>query len=349
MIEAHALTRRFGTFTAVSQLSLSVPAGSVLALLGPNGAGKTTTVRMLAGLLAPTEGEATVAGYDIRHEPDAVRACIGLMTDVPGLFEQMTMPTYLDFFGNIYGMSSTERFRRINELVELFELTEYRHKKMVGFSKGMKQKVALARALLHEPAVLFLDEPTSGLDPLAARTVRELIVGLKHSNRSIVLCTHDLDEAERLADQVAIIRKGKIVACDTPALLRERASGETYVRVEFAQICPLPLEAIQTINGLNEPRFMSSNAGRGQHDTNGTHPSAMENVLEYRTAQPRVVNPQVLLQLITAGAQVVSVICETPTLEDVYASAMVTGPLQQTLEETPLNEAEISSLTQQER
>ena len=348
MIEAHALTRRFGTFTAVSQLSLSVPAGSVLALLGPNGAGKTTTVRMLAGLLAPTEGEATVAGYDIRHEPDAVRACVGLMTDVPGLFEQMTVPAYLDFFGNIYGMSSAERSRRINELLELFELTEYGRKKMVGFSKGMKQKVALARALLHEPAVLFLDEPTSGLDPLAARTVRELIVGLKHSNRSIVLCTHDLDEAERLADQVAIIRKGKIVACDTPALLRERASGETYVRVEFAQTCPLPLEAIQTINGLNEPRFMSSNAGRGQHDTNGTHPSAMENVLEYRTAQPRVVNPQVLQQLITAGAQVVSVICETPTLEDVYASAMVTGPLQQTLEETPLNEAKISSLTQQE-
>ncbi|TMC15918.1 MAG: ABC transporter ATP-binding protein, partial [Chloroflexi bacterium] len=254
MIEAHALTRRFGTFTAVSQLSLSVPAGSVLALLGPNGAGKTTTVRMLAGLLAPTEGEATVAGYDIRHEPDAVRACVGLMTDVPGLFEQMTVPAYLDFFGNIYGMSSAERSRRITELLELFELTEYGRKKMVGFSKGMKQKVALARALLHEPAVLFLDEPTSGLDPLAARTVRELIVGLKHSNRSIVLCTHDLDEAERLADQVAIIRKGKIVACDTPALLRERASGETYVRVEFAQTCPLPLEAIQTINGLNEPR-----------------------------------------------------------------------------------------------
>jgi len=351
MIEAHALTRRFGTFTAVSQLSLSVPAGSVLALLGPNGAGKTTTVRMLAGLLAPTEGEATVAGYDIRHEPDAVRACVGLMTDVPGLFEQMTVPVYLDFFGNIYGMSSAERSRRINELLELFELTEYGRKKMVGFSKGMKQKVALARALLHEPAVLFLDEPTSGLDPLAARTVRELIVGLKHSNRSIILCTHDLDEAERLADQVAIIRKGKIVACDTPALLRERASGETYVRVEFAQTCPLPLEAIQTINGLNEPRFMSSNADRGQHDTNGTHPSApenAENVLEYRTAQPRVVNPQVLLQLITAGAQVVSVICETPTLEDVYASAMVTGPLQQTLEETPLNETKISSLTQKE-
>src|SRR5436305_4659724 len=348
MIEAHNLSRRFGGFMAVSQVSLRVPDGTILALLGPNGAGKTTTVRMLSGLLAPTEGEATVAGYDIHREPDAVRARIGLVTDVPGLYEQMKVTAYLNHFGSIYGIPAAERTRRIDVLLELFELDTRRNEKMAGFSKGMKQKVALARALIHEPTVRFLDEPTAGLDPLAARTVRELIVRLKHSSRSIILCTHDLDEAERLADQVAIIRKGKIVACDTPALLRERASSETYVRVEFAQICPLPLEAIQTINGLNEPRFMSSNAGRGQHDTNGTHPSAMENVLEYRTAQPRVVNPQVLLQLITAGAQIVSVICETPTLEDVYASAMVTGPLQQTLEETTLNEAEISSLTQQE-
>src|SRR5256712_707736 len=326
MIEAHNLTRRFGTITAVSQLSLQVPDGTILALLGPNGSGKTTTVRILSGLLAPTEGEATVAGYDIHRQPDAVRAHVGLVTDVPGLYEQMKVTAYLDHFGSIYGIPPAERTHRIDTLLELFELDTHRHEKMVGFSKGMKQKVALARALIHEPAVLFLDEPTSGLDPLAARTVRELIVGLKHSNRSIILCTHDLDEAERLADQVAIIRKGKIVACDTPALLRERASGETYVRVEFAQTCPLSLEAIQTINGLNEPRLRGSNADSGQHDMNGTHPSAPENVLEYRTTQPRVVNPQVLLQLITAGAQVVSVICETPTLEDVYASAMVTGP-----------------------
>src|SRR5438105_972104 len=312
MIETYDLTRRFGTFTAVSQVSLRVPDGAILALLGPNGAGKTTTIRMLSGLLAPTEGNATVAGYNIRREADAVRACVGLVTDVPGLFEQMKAPAYLDFFASIYGLPSPERTRRIDELLEFFDLTTHRNEKMVGFSKGMKQKVALARALIHEPAILFLDEPTSGLDPLAARSVRELIVGFKHSNRSIVLCTHDLDEAERLADQVAIIRKGKIVACDTPALLRERASGETYVQVEFAQTCPLRLEAIQTINGLNEPRFMSSNAGRGQHDSNGTHSTAMENVLEYRTAQPRVVNPQVLQQLITVGAQVVSVICETP-------------------------------------
>src|SRR6266704_4137902 len=253
MIEAHALTRRFGTFTAVSQLSLSVPAGSVLALLGPNGAGKTTTVRMLAGLLAPTEGEATVAGYDIRHEPDAVRACVGLMTDVPCLFEQMTVPAYLEFFGNIYGMSSAERFRRINELVELFELTEYGRKKMVGFSKGMKQKVALARALLHEPAVLFLDEPTSGLDPLAARTVRELIVGLKHSNRSIILCTHDLDEAERLADRVAILAHGRVVASDSAAALRANASHETLVQILLAAPCAAAVSIAERVSGVSDP------------------------------------------------------------------------------------------------
>src|SRR5215471_6600679 len=234
MIETSGLTRRFGTLTAVSHVSLHVPDGAILALLGPNGAGKTTTIRMLSGLLAPTEGDATVAGYDIRREPAAVRACVGLVTDTPGLFEQMKVLAYLDFFGSIYGIPAAERRRRIDELLEFFDLAEHRNKKMAGFSKGMKQKVALARALIHEPAVLFLDEPTSGLDPLSARAVRELIVGLKHSRRSIILCTHDLDEAERLADEAAIIRQGRIVSYDTPAALRRQATGETQVTIELA-------------------------------------------------------------------------------------------------------------------
>src|SRR5690242_583352 len=147
MIETHTLTRRFGSFTAVSQVSLQVPDGAILALLGPNGAGKTTTIRMLAGLLAPTEGNAIVAGYDIRREADAVRACVGLVTDVPGLFEQMKVPAYLDFFGSMYGLSPSERTHRIDELLEFFDLKTHRNEKMAGFSKGMKQKVALARAL----------------------------------------------------------------------------------------------------------------------------------------------------------------------------------------------------------
>ena len=318
MIKSYNLTRRFGTFTAVSQVSLRVPDGTILALLGPNGAGKTTTIRMLSGLLAPTEGNANVAGYDIRREPDAVRACVGLVTDVPGLFEQMKVPAYLHFFGSIYGLSTTGRTRRIDELLEFFDLSTHRKEKMVGFSKGMKQKVALARALIHEPAILFLDEPTSGLDPLAARSVRELILGLKHSNRSIILCTHDLDEAERLADQVAIIRQGRIVALDTPSTLRKQATGETLVQIEFVDECPLPLEALSTIEGVHNPHFREKKA-------TGSLSSSTQSagfMLEYQTPQPKIVNPQVLSQLIAAGAQVVTVTCETRSLEDVYISAM---------------------------
>jgi ABC-2 type transport system ATP-binding protein len=318
MIEAFDLTRRFGAFTAVSQVSLRVPDGAILALLGPNGAGKTTTIRMLSGLIAPTEGNATVAGYDIQREPDAVRACVGLVTDVPGLFEQMKVPAYLDFFGNIYGLTSAERTHRIDELLEFFDLATHRNEKMAGFSKGMKQKVALARALIHEPVVLFLDEPTSGLDPLAARSVRELIVGLKRSNRSIILCTHDLDEAERLADQVAIIRQGSIVALDTPSTLRKQATGETLVLIELVGECPLPLETLATIEGIHNPLFREKKA-------TGSLSSVTQStgfMLEYQTPQPKLVNPQVLSRLITAGAQVVTVTCETRSLEDVYISAM---------------------------
>ena len=222
---------------AVDDVSLYVPDGTILALLGPNGAGKSTTVRLLAGLLAPSAGEATVAGWDVRTNPAAVRARVGLVTDSPGLHDQMTPVAYLDFFGRIYGLDADTRRRRIDELLGLFELHGFSSTRMAGFSRGMQQKVALARALLHEPSVVFLDEPTAGLDPLAARVVRELIVGLKHASRSIVLCTHDLDEAERLADQVAILRHGRLVASDTAAALRATASSETLVQVVLASRC----------------------------------------------------------------------------------------------------------------
>lgn len=317
MIEAQSLTRRFGTATAVSDVSLSVPDGSLLALLGPNGAGKTTTVRMLSGLLAPTEGTALVGGYDVRRDPAAVRSTVGLVTDVPGLFEQMTLPDYLDFFGSVYGMPVSDRVRRTNELIDFFALGAHRKKKMAGFSKGMKQKVALARALIHEPAVLYLDEPTSGLDPRSARHVRELILTLKHARRSMILCTHDLDEAERLADKVALMRQGQIIVCDTPDALRTRASGNTLVHIEVAAPFPFPLDELQGIDGLIEPQP-------------GTLPLSVHNgsrppFLEYRTAHPRNVNPRVLTLLSQAGAQIVSVTSEHSTLEDAYTSAMTGG------------------------
>jgi ABC-2 type transport system ATP-binding protein len=297
---------------------------------------------MLSGVLAPTEGDATVAGYKIRREPAAVRACVGLVTDTPGLFEQMKVPAYLDFFGSIYGIAIAERRRRIDELLAFFDLAEHRNEKMAGFSKGMKQKIALARALMHDPAVLFLDEPTSGLDPLSARAVRELIVGLKQSSRSIILCTHDLDEAERLADEVAIIRQGRIVSYDTPAALRRQETGETRVMIEFADTSPLGLAALETIEGVNTPHFREH--GATDSESSAAQPGAL--LLEYHTPRPKVVNPQVLSRLIAAGAQVVSVTSETSSLEDVYASAMNGGNEEQTSTATTANKEKAPSVVQ---
>jgi ABC-2 type transport system ATP-binding protein len=197
--------------------------------------------------------------------------------------------------------------------LDVFDLATHRKERMVGFSKGMKQKVALARALLHEPAALFLDEPTSGLDPLSARTVRDMIVGMKHASRSIVLCTHDLDEAERLSDQIAILRHGRIVACDEPALLRSRSSSETTVEVLLAEPCPIALVVLSALDGVIAPSVL----------TRGQTGSAVASV-EYRTTCPTEINPRALAALIGAGAKIISVGCTTRSLEDVYAAA-ITG------------------------
>jgi ABC-2 type transport system ATP-binding protein len=312
MIEAESLTRRFGARVAVDAVTLRVPAGALLALLGPNGAGKTTTVRMLAGLLRPTSGQAVVAGHGVLAEPSAVRARVGLVTDVPGLYPRMTPPEYLHFFGRLYGLHGPALRRRIDELLAFFELTGHRRERLGGFSKGMQQKVALARALLHQPPVLFLDEPTAGLDPLAARAVRALIVELKQANRAIVLCTHDLDEAERLADQVAIMRQGRLVASDTPGALRASADKMVRVRVELAAPGPAVVPLLDGLAGVMTPRLVPA--------TNGG--SAM---LEYHTAEPRSVNPLVVARLVAAGAGVVAMGWEARPLEDVYAVAVGGG------------------------
>jgi ABC-2 type transport system ATP-binding protein len=307
MIEARGLCRQFGTLLAVDHVSLAVPDGAILALLGPNGAGKTTTVRLLAGLLAPTAGEAIVADYDVRTQPAAVRSRVGLVTDSPGLHDQMTPLAYLDFFGRVYGLDAQTRRRRIDDLLHLFDLQGVSAARMAGFSRGMQQKVALARALLHEPSVIFLDEPTAGLDPLAARTVRELIVGLKNASRSIVLCTHDLDEAERLADTVAILAHGRIVASDSTAALRASASEETLVQVLLGAPCALAESISERIPGVTDPVLSRTSGGV---------------MVTYHTVQPQQTNPELIAALVRAGAAIVSVTCTSATLEDVYASAV---------------------------
>lgn len=311
MIDARGLRREFGSTVAVDDVSLNVPDGTILALLGPNGAGKTTTVRLLAGLLAPTAGQAIVAGCDVRADPAAVRSRVGLVTDSPGLHDQMTPVGYLEFFGRVYGLDAQARRRRVDELLRLFDLQRVGRVRMAGFSRGMQQKVALARALLHEPPVVFLDEPTGGLDPLAARTVRELIVGLKHASRSIVLCTHDLDEAERLADRVAILAHGRIVASDSAAGLRASNSQQTLVQILLAGPWPAAITIAQCVSGVTDPVLSQTPQGT---------------LLAYRTAHTQRTNPQVVAGLVGAGAAIVSVTCTTATLEDVYATAVGRAP-----------------------
>jgi ABC-2 type transport system ATP-binding protein len=209
-------------------------------------------------------------------------------------------------------LNRDERRRRIDHLIDFFELGPYRSRRMVNFSKGMKQKVALARALIHEPPVLFLDEPTAGLDPLAARAVRELVLSLRQSHRAIVLCTHDLDEAER-GRQSRHSSPGRIVAFDAPAVLRGQAQAGTLVRVEPAAPCPAALDVLRTVPGVDE---LSMPDGRTAGE-NGAK-------IDYCTQQPQLVNPLVIARLVALDAKVVSITCHAPSLEDVYASA-VTG------------------------
>jgi len=234
MIEARNLTKYFDDFRAVESVSFNVPAGNVLALLGPNGAGKTTTVRMLTSILKPTSGSATVAGYDIVTQPDQVRASVGVLTEHHGLYLRTSGEEYLDFFGDLYGVPKDVRRKRIKNLLERFGLADAGDRHIGGYSKGMRQKLALIRSMLHDPPVLLLDEPTSAMDPQSAKQVRDAIADLRQDNRAIILCTHNLAEAEELADSIAIVRKGRIIALGNPEALKDQLLGAKEMEVRLA-------------------------------------------------------------------------------------------------------------------
>ncbi|HET7028863.1 MAG TPA: ABC transporter ATP-binding protein, partial [Candidatus Limnocylindrales bacterium] len=223
-IRAEGLGRRFGQTWAVRGMTFEVAPGEVLGILGPNGAGKTTTVRMLTALIGPSEGGARVDGYDVRHDAEAVRARVGVLTETPGLYEKLSARANLEFFGRLHRLPADVRAERIERLLTLFDLWDRRDDSAGTFSKGMKQKLAIARALLHEPAVLFLDEPTAALDPEAAFIVRDAISRLRAAGRTIVLATHNLDEADRLCDRIAFVRGG-LLRIDSPARLRGAVGG----------------------------------------------------------------------------------------------------------------------------
>jgi len=297
MIELIGLTKQFDGFTAVDQVTLSVATGEILALLGPNGAGKTTTVRMLAAILRPTAGQARVAGYNVTEHPREVRRRVGLLTEHPGLYLRMRGGEYLDFFGRLMGLDADERERRARELLARFGMPEAWNRCMGTYSKGMRQKMALVRAMLHDPSVLLLDEPTSAMDPHSAKLVRDAVFGLRHHRRAIVICTHNLAEAEVLADRIAIIRCGRVIALGTPAELKVRLLGQPLMELRLAQ----------STDGV-----VKLASGLVQIEAQG------EDWLRYFVPDPQETNPLLLQTLASHGVGVVT-LSEVPrSLEDVY-------------------------------
>ena len=301
MIVTEDLSKKFEEFIAVNGVNLNVRAGEVLALLGPNGSGKTTIVRMLTSILQPTRGWARVAGFDVVNQSDQVRAAVGVLTEHHGLYSRMPADEYLDFFGQLYGIDLPTRRRRADRMLAEFGLALHKKRRIGQFSRGMQQKLSLARTLLHEPPVLLLDEPTSAMDPESARLVRDAIQALRSSDRAIILCTHNLSEAEKLADKIAIIRYGQIIAQGTPEELKHKLLGPAVYEARFG--FSQKFDQLKLPNGLQ----ISS---RG------------ENWLRYRSSQPEHDNPLVLQYLLNQGLKVVSLEEVPRSLEQIYLQVM---------------------------
>jgi ABC-2 type transport system ATP-binding protein len=306
MLVTENLTKKFDDFLAVDGVSMQVDAGQVLALLGPNGAGKTTTVRMLTSVLIPTSGWARVAGYDVVRQPANVRASVGVLTEQHGLYDRMPADQYLDFFGQLYNMKTSARQKRIDLLLEHFGLSADRKRRIGEYSKGMRQKLALARALLHEPPVLLLDEPTSAMDPESARLVRDAIHDLRSAERTIVICTHNLAEAEELADQIAIIRRGRIIVRGEISALKQSLLGPVEYEVRFA--APLDGQAMSL--------------PPGGFPAGGRLTAQGPDWLRFQSEQPDAFHPQLLRSLLDKNLPVISLQEVPRSLEAVYLQAV---------------------------
>jgi ABC-2 type transport system ATP-binding protein len=301
MIKTQDLSKKFNDFWAVEGLILSVKPGQILALLGQNGAGKTTTVRMLTALLTPTRGSAEVGGYDVVRKGKDVRASVGVLTEQHGLYMRMTAIEYLDFFGQVYHLNVHTRKIRSDYLLDYFGLAEAASRRIGEYSKGMRQKLALARALMHEPPVLLLDEPTSAMDPESARLVRDEIARLRSSHRTIVICTHNLAEAEILADIIAIIYKGRILMVGTLEELKQRILGISEYEAKFS--------SSWKANNLDLPKGVIVT-------------SRNELSLRFSIENPQAANPLLMNQLASLKAPMIAFQEIPRSLEEVYLKVM---------------------------
>ena len=303
MLAASHLTRRFGARVAVEDVSLSLAPGEIFALLGPNGAGKTTTLRMLAGLIEPTSGAVRVDDQEMtRRTASRLRSRIGFLTEAPGLWDRLTVRQNLTVYARLHGLPSASR--AVDRVLELFDLGDRAADATAQLSKGLRQRVALARTLLHDPAVILLDEPTSGLDPESARDMRDLVVRMRDEGRSVLISTHNLDEVERLATRVAVLRT-RLVAVDTPAALRARLFG---ARVRIA----VSAEAERLAAFLRATQA-------GDITVSGE-------TLSIATDGNASAIPPIVRRLVEAGAAIESVVPESPPLEEVYLRLLEQEP-----------------------
>jgi len=317
VVVTRGLTREFvsraGTVRAVDEVDLSVTRGEVVGLLGHNGAGKTTTVRLLAGVLTPTSGSARVFGLDPSVDGVAVRRRVGVSTETPAVDDRLSGRAGLTAFADLYGVPAARVGPRVDELLASFDLAEAADRKVGSYSRGMRQRLALARALLHDPELLFLDEPTAGLDPVASRAVADRIRGLRGEGRSVVLCTHDLAQAQALCDRVVVLEHGRVVAAGAPAALA--ADLGAGVRVRFVVAPPDGVDLAARLGALDGWGNLSAAAPEGVADE--ARLGAAARTVTGVARDPEAVAAAVAA-LVADGARVYAVERELPDLEDVY-------------------------------
>ncbi len=295
MIHTENLSKRFKTTLAVENLTLDIREGEVFGFLGPNGAGKTTTVRMLTSLIAPSNGRAVVNGYAVGKEDTQIRRSVGILTETPGMYDNLSAEFNLEIYANLYEVKDVKG--QVEKYLRMLGLWDRRMDEAGTFSKGMKQKLAIARALLHEPRILFLDEPTSALDPEAALLVREFIAELRKEGRTIFLCTHNLDEADRLCDRVGVF-KTQLLALDTPARLRSQLFGRKVV-LHLRRSDETMAGLVRSLAYVKDTRIV-------------------DNKLLVTLDDPDQHNPEIIRILVGAGAEIQFVGELRHSLEDVY-------------------------------
>jgi ABC-2 type transport system ATP-binding protein len=298
MIDTENLTKKFGDLTAVENLTLHVEEGEVFGFLGPNGAGKTTTVRMLCCLISKTNGKARIGDYDIDRKEDAlkIRRIIGLVPDNVGLYESLTAYENLDYYGTLYRLTDSQRKESNEYYLKLLGLWEKRNALAGTFSKGMKQKLAIARALVHDPQILFMDEPTANLDPESAKTVREFILSLKKQKKTIFLNTHNLDEAQRVCDRIGILNT-RLMALGTPEELERSIHGRKTV-IQLRLVNEAILDSLRKLQVKNLVRE--------------------GNKLTFDVLKPEEENPDMISAIVAAGGRIETVAVTSSSLEDAY-------------------------------